>query len=396
MRLASSIARAGAIVSLTLLSALPLAGAPPAIQSSAALLMDVETGTVLYQKAMHDSRPMASTTKVMTALLALEHAALDEDVTVGPTVNTVTGSTVGLKPGDVVPMDDLLAALLVASANDAAVAIAEHISSTVEDFADLMNARAEQLGATDTHFVNPHGLHDPNHYASAYDLALITRAALAHDRFRQLVGAKVADVALPSAPEGLLRLINHNKLLWRAEFTTGVKTGFVNQSGHCLIASGEKDGWLFIAVLLDSPDMYSEAQSLLQYAFASFDRHIYARPGDAVGRARVRGGRRSHVPAVCQRTLSCLTGPGVAEDSRLEVTLKALKAPVSEGEPVGEAHLVAGGRVLASSPLVAGQDVPRSRLLSAGLWVLRIIAVLAILRIFLHYGRNRNARKSAV
>jgi len=379
MRLAAGIVRMGAIVALSLLSPIPGLAAPPTIQASAALLMDADTGTVLYQKSARDSRPMASTTKVMTALLALEHADLDEDVTVSTIVNTITGSNAGLKPGDVVRMDDLLAALLVDSANDAAAVIAEHISGTVEGFADLMNSRAQQLGATDTHFVNPHGLYDPNHYASAYDLGLITCEAFAHDRFRQLVAAKVADVSLPSSPEGTVRIINHNKLLWRADFATGVKTGYVRQSGHCLIASGENNGWQLIAVLLDSPDMYAEAQALLQYGFASFDHHVYATPGDAVGRARVRGGRRSDVPAVCQKTLSCVSGPGVGEDSRLEVTLNTLDAPVSRGEPAGEAQLIAGGRVLASSPLIAGQDIPRSRLSTFALWLLRTIVLLLIL-----------------
>ncbi len=379
MRLAAGIARAGATLVLSLLSSIPGLAAPPDIQAGAAVLIDADTGTVLYRKSAHDSRPMASTTKVMTALLALEQADLDEEATVSTVVNTISGSRVGLRPGDVVRMDDLLTALLVDSANDAAAVIAEHISGSVEDFADLMNARAEQLGATDTHFVNPHGLYDPNHYASAYDLALITDEAFAHDRFRQLVSAKVANVSLPSSQEGTVRLINHNKLLWRADFATGVKTGYVRQSGHCLIASGEKGGWQLIAVLLDSPDMYGEAQALLQYGFASFDHHVYARPGDAVGRARVRGGRRSDVPAVCQKTLSGISGPGVGEDSRLEVTLNTLKAPVSQGDPAGEALLISGGRVLASTPLLAGEDISRSRLLTFGIWLLRITVLLVLL-----------------
>ncbi len=379
MRLAAGMTRGGAILALSLLWSIPGLAARPAIEARAALLLDVDTGTVLYQKAIHQSRPMASTTKVMTALLALEHAGLDDEVVVGPAAEAVSGAKVGLEPGDIVQMDDLLAALLVASANDAAIAIAEHISGTVEEFAQLMNRRAEQLGATHTHFVNPHGLHDPDHYASAYDLALITREALKHERFRQLVAAKTVDVWLPSASERPARLLSHNKLLWRADFATGVKTGFVNQSGHCLIASGEKGGWQLLAVLLDTPDMYAEAEALLEYGFGSFHHAVYARPGDAVGRARVRGGRQSHVPAICQRTLSCVAGPGIGEDQRLEVTLDTLEAPVSHGEPAGQARLIAGGEVLASSPLVAGGDVPRSRLLSFGLWLLRTIVVIAIL-----------------
>ena len=272
-----------AALTISLATGLGLAAPPPTIQASAAVLVDADTGVVLFEKEMHQPRPIASTTKVMTALLALETEDLDAQVTVTPTVLQLEGSNVGLQPGEVVGLDDLLASLLLSSGNDAAVAIAEHISGSVAAFADLMNSRARELGATDTHFVNPHGLHDPNHYSSAYDLALITREALKHARFRELVGSKVAEVHLPSAPEGKVQLINHNKLLWRAGYANGVKTGFVSQSGHCLIASGAKNGWELIAVVLDSPDMYAERKALLDYGFSAYRQRVYARAGDAVG-----------------------------------------------------------------------------------------------------------------
>jgi D-alanyl-D-alanine carboxypeptidase (penicillin-binding protein 5/6) len=342
--------------------------------------MDADTGAVLFGKARHERRPVASTTKVMTALLALERARPSDWVTVSPSVLALErGSNVGLQPGDVVTMDDLSKSLLLASGNDAAVAVAEHLGGSVQAFADMMNARAVKLGAMDTHFVNPHGLHHPNHYSSAYDLALITAAAFAQPRFAELVASKVAEVSLPSAPEGIVQLINHNRLLWRADFVDGVKTGFVKEAGHCLIASGSKNGWRLIAVVLDSTDMYADGKALLDYGFAAFQRQVYARAGDAVGQAAVRKGARSRVPAVAERTLACVTGPGLTVgECRLVVRVEKLTAPVAKGAPVGEARLVSGARTLVTSALVAGEEVRRSWLKIIATWLLWLVIASAV------------------
>ncbi len=351
----------------------------PVVQAASAVLIDADTRVVLFGKAVHDRRPVASTTKVMTALLALEHGNLSDQVTVSPSVLSINGSNVGLKPGDTVGMDDLLKSLLLASGNDAAVAIAEHISGTVPAFAAMMNARAGELGATDTNFVNPHGLYDPNHYSSAHDLAMITAEAFKHPRFTELVGSKVAEAALPGAPEGVVQLINHNKLLWKAPYADGVKTGFVKESGHCLIASGSQDGWRLITVILDSPDIYGDAKGLLEYGFATFQRHVYAKQGDAVGQAPVSGGKRSRVPAVAERTLACVIGPGLNDDCRLEVKLGKLRAPVTKGSAVGTVRLVsAGGKLLVASPVVAGEEVRRSWLKIIAMWLFRTALFLVV------------------
>ncbi len=357
----------------------PAAGAdgPPPIQAAAAVLMDADTGVVLFDRSMHERRPVASTTKVMTALLALEHSDPSEEVIIGPSVLTIEGSNVGLKPGDVVRMGDLLPSLLLASGNDAAVAIAEHVGGSITGFASMMNERAAELGAKNSHFTNPHGLYDPNHYSSAYDLGLITCEAFRYPRFAELVGSKVANVELPSAPERVVQLINHNKLLWRADFVDGVKTGFVKESGHCLIASGShpQNGWRLIAVVLDSPDMYSDARALLEYGFVSFGRHVYAKAGDAIGQAPVTAGKRSRVPALAEWTLASVTGNGLADDFRLEVTLDKLRAPVNKGASVGTARLISPtGGVVASSPLIAGEEVGRSWLKIMAIWLFRLIA----------------------
>ncbi len=357
----------------------PAGSRAPAVEAAAAVLIDVETGTVLFGKNTREPRPVASTTKVMTALLALETCTLDDSVLVSTTAAQAPGSSLYLKSGDLMRMDDLVAAVLLKSANDAALVIAEHISGSIPAFAKRMNERARELGATDTHFVNPHGLHHREHYSSAYDVALITREALKHPRFQELVSATSARILLPSDPAGARTLRNHNKLLRQADFVDGVKTGFVNQSGHCLVASGTKRDWQLIAVVLDSPDMYDEALRLLEYGFASHRRHVYARAGDALGRARVRGGSASSVSAVCQNTLVGVTGTGVSSPPELEVTLhNSLQAPVSRGDPVGEARLIASDTVLARSPLLAGESISHSPFVVATRWGLRTLILVLV------------------
>jgi D-alanyl-D-alanine carboxypeptidase (penicillin-binding protein 5/6) len=377
-------------------AALPARAEPPAVDAAAAVLMDAETGTVLCGNQMHDSRPVASTTKIMTALLALENCDLDDSVIVGPAALEVTGSALYLQPGDVMQTDDLLTALLLKSANDAAVVLAEHISGSVTSFANRMNERARELGATDTHFVNPHGLHHRDHYSSAYDLALITREALKHPRFAELVATRRAKILLPSDPSGARTLRNHNKLLQRAAFVDGVKTGYVKESGHCLVASATEDGRQLIAVVLDSPDTYAESLRLLKYGLASFHRQVFAQPGDALGRAPVRDGVKPTVPAICQDALVAVTGSDLPHEPKLEVTLLGpLPAPIAQGDIVGQVRLVAGSNILAEAPLLAGEAVPRAVLRIIAVWSLRGLVILLLLLLLVrHYAKAVQARRS--
>lgn len=371
---------AGALAAWTCLLSLAGAAAPPKLAAGSSVLVDRETGTVLFEQNARARRPMASTTKIMTALLAVEHCGPDEIVTASPRAAEVhnSGSSLGLAAGERVRMEDLLPALLLKSANDVAIAIGEHVGGSLESFIGMMNARARELGAENTHFTNPHGLYEADHYSTAYDLAVIAREALRHPRLRALVAAKTASIERPDTL-GTQDLINHNKLLWRAPFVDGVKTGYVRQSGHCLVASGTKDGWQLIAVVLDSPDMYGEALALLEYGFTEFQRHVYAESGAAVGRAEVRRGRQNSVPALCGESVTSVTGPGLPGEGRLEVTLSALEAPVAAGAPVGEVRLVVGDEVVSRGVLTAGESVPRSPWWMIGGWLLRAFLALGIL-----------------
>jgi D-alanyl-D-alanine carboxypeptidase (penicillin-binding protein 5/6) len=372
------------------------ASADPRVEAESAVLTDAETGVVLYEKASRTPRPVASTTKIATALLVLEGGDLDEPVAAKTGVAGVDGARLGLRSGDVMTLGDLVAATLVASANDCAFVIAEHLAGSVDAFADRMNARAAELGAVNTHFANPHGLHQPDHYSSAYDMALLTREALRHERFRELVGSRFVTVAFPADPGGKRTLKNHNKLLGRTDFVDGVKTGFVKESGHCLVASGMRDGWRLVAVVLDTPDMYADALRLLDYGFDRFRRAIHTERGDAVGRIEVRGGDRASVSAVCRRALHRVVGPGISDDYRLEVDLEIMEAPVEKGSVAGVARLVKGGAVVDETFLLAGEDVGRSRLIVGGLWSLYATVILLLAAVVVRtYAKTVKAHRSS-
>ena len=350
---------------------------PPVVQAKSAILVDSLSGAVLFQQGAHDRRPIASTTKVMTALVALESSRLDETVVATERCTKVEGSCLALKPGERVKLDDLLTALMLKSANDAAVAIAEHVGGTVDGFVARMNRRAQELGAKDSHFANPNGLFDPEHYSSAYDLALITREAMKHPRFRELVSTKVADIYRPDI-DLKERMINHNKLLWRDDTIDGVKTGWVRQSGQCLVASATRADWQLISVVLDSPDVYGDSEQLMDYGFATFQQEIFAHPGEKVGEARVAYGDARSVPAVAEFGLGTVLGDGLPGGAHLETIYRKLYAPVKAGQTVGEAKLVRVHEVLAETRLVAQRAVPKSWLLFCAIWTFRTVGALTI------------------
>jgi len=347
----------------------------PAIKASAAVLMDRDSGMVLFDQAMHARLPPASTTKIMTALIVLESGRLSDTVIVGADAAQVESPGLDLEAGELLSLDDLLTALLLESSNAAAIALADHVAGGVSAFCRQMNDRARALGARDTHFTNPHGLHEPDHYSSAHDLALITRQAMRHLSFRELVAQKTGTI---TRAEGPLTLENHNKLLWRVDYVDGVKTGYVRESGHCLVASGTKDGWQLIAVVLDSPDTCGEALALLEYGFSAYRHRVLASRGDAVGQAQVRFGRQARVPAICQQSLAQVTGPGLPAPGQLRVTLPTVEAPLAEGAVVGEARLVVGEQTIASSPLLAAAAVPRSWVIVVATWALPVAVALAV------------------
>ncbi len=359
--------------------AVPALGAappPPPVLATSAVLMDARTGAVLYARAADLPRPPASTTKILTALVALERLRLDDLVPISRrAAEQRSGSSIGLEVGERWPVRDLLAALLLASANDAAVALAEAAAGSVERFVDLMNRRARAAGARRSRFVVPHGLYHPQHVATARDLALITRAALRRQEVAALVRRQTFTWLRPGLPARVV--VNRNRLLWTFPGADGVKTGWIPQSGQSLVASATRAGWQLIAVVLDSADVFGDAARLLEYGFARFHLVRIAAGGAMLTLAALPGAE-GRVIAAAPEDVYVVAPRGAA--LRSVARLRAdLQLPISRGAAVGDLAVYADGRLAVRVPLLAVEEV-RARPLwrQVLLWMRSLLARRAV------------------
>lgn len=326
--------------------------------ASSAILIEAESGDVICEQNADSCLPMASTTKIMTALVALEKRALDDVVAVSPDAVGVEGSSVYLTANEKLTMGDLVYALMLESANDAAAAIAIEVGGSVEGFADLMNERAQALGCTSTHFANPHGLDDAEHYTTARELAMITRAALANESFREIVSTERHTIPLDGG--GVRLLINHNRLLRENDEVIGVKTGFTKKSGRCLVTAAERDGVTVIAVTLSDPDDWRDHTAMLNYGLDAYKHLTLASESSFTVSVPVSGGELDFVTAVNSHPVS-LTVPKDSSELTLVTSLNRFYfAPVCEGEILGCAEwFYPDGKLAASVPLVAMNGVEK-------------------------------------
>ncbi len=343
--------------------------------AKAACILELHSGRVLYEYRADDPLPIASTTKVMTALLAIENAEVTDLVTCSDTAFGIPGTSIYLTPGETLTMEEMLQGLLLASGNDAATAIAEHIAGSVKDFADLMNMRARELGATHTYFTNPHGLPDRDHYTSARDLALIARQAMSEPVFRQIVSTQRASI--PWAGHAYDRqLRNKNRLLTDYPGATGIKTGYTRAAGRCLVFGAQRDGLEIVGVVLGCPSWFDVAQGLMDQTFAEYRNVTLLDAGEALRTLPVQKGVYESVEAVLHTPLSAPLGEH--ESPVLSVDLPiSLIAPVEEGQPLGTVRLLAGERVLDEQPLYPAHSVAVSTFWNQLVRVLRAWCLLA-------------------
>ena len=359
--------RAAALgLSLCLVGALcPVArAAGPEVSAQSAVVLTADTGAVLFEKDGHTPRPVASTTKIMTALLALEAAQEQGDPLVDITQEMVAveGSSMGLQAGDSISLTGLAAGMLLASGNDAANAAALYLDGSLESFAARMNQRAAALGMEDTHFVTPSGLDGEDaqglgHLSTAYDMALLARAALEDQAFRQLCSSPSLAVEF-AEPVKRVTYTNHNKLLAQYQGCVGVKTGFTKEAGRCLVSAAERDGALLIAVTLNAPNDWEDHTALLDYGFTQVEPYQLA-GGDVRLTVPVVG---SPVEAMSLRgsnggEVTLPLGQG-AQVERVVHAPKFLYAPVEAGEQVGEICWYLEGQLLGSAPLIAAGAAP--------------------------------------
>ncbi len=323
------------------------------IPAQAAYLIEANTGRVIAAQNEHARLPMASTTKIMTALLAIESERLDETVTVVPEAEGTEGSSLYLKAGETLKLIDLVYGLMLRSGNDAAVAIACFLDGSVEAFVERMNEKAGALSLADTHFANPNGLHDAAHYTSAHDLCLLAAAALDDPVFSRIVKTQYYE----SHGDTLRTWKNKNRLLWEYEGGVGVKTGYTKAAGKCLAFAAERGDMKLVGAVLNCPAMWDTAKAMLDDGFARFETRIFAdRRTEWI--IPVKNGAKKALSAVPISCILYTVEIGRDESFDVEVSLlPALEAPVHAGDAVGTATLLLDGRAVRSVPIVAAESV---------------------------------------
>jgi D-alanyl-D-alanine carboxypeptidase len=332
------------------------------ISAQSAILIDADQKSVLFEKNPNEIMGEASTTKIMTALVAAEAVPLEQQITIPSAAVGVEGSSVYLCEGEILTVKELLYALLLESANDAATALAIAVAGSVEEFSKLMNSYAEKLGLENTNFCNPHGLYDEQHYTTAHDLALISARALENKDLRAIFCTKKTTISCGVTKEnpegdGVRYLQNHNKMLSRYEGAIGIKTGYTKATGRCLVSAAERDGMTLIAVTLNAPDDWNDHTAMLNYGFATYERVVVYDVGEFSHPYAVSGGVEPFAVATNSVQLA-LTLPKKREQmiESVEFPQRFEIAPIDKGATLGEIS-VRYKELEVRSPLVAANNV---------------------------------------
>ena len=340
-------------------------GTPFTITSPSVALMEASTGRMIFEKNADERRPVASVTKVMTILLTLEAVdagtvGLDDRVPVSERAMSMGGSQVFLDAGQSYKLRDLLKSVIVASANDSAVALAEYMDGTEEAFVRRMNERAEALGLADTHYVNCTGLPAQGHYTTARDVARLSAQLDRHPLYYEFSTIWMGEIGHKGGRK--TQMTNTNRLIRFYEGCDGYKTGSTNEARYCIAATAKKNGLRLIAVVLGAnagQTRFDEARAMLEYGFSAYQLFVPVKTGDALGmEIPVRLGRRDMVGAVSGGTCSLLMKKGEQGEVSLEAALvEHLTAPVKKGDVIGEIRVKRGDQVVTALPAVAGEDV---------------------------------------
>ncbi len=328
--------------------------AKPSLSAQCAILINASNGDVIAEYNADLKRGMASTTKIMTAIVAIENGDLNNVYTIPEKAIGVEGSSLYLKKGEKMTLRELITGLMLQSANDAAEAIAIIVGGSTENFAKMMNEKAIQLGLSSTNFTNPHGLADDNHYTTARELALISAYALKNDTFRQICSSKNA--TLPGI-DYTRKITNHNKMLFLYEGAYGIKTGFTKATGRCLVSAAERNGLELIAVTLNAPDDWKDHTALLDYGFSQYENVTLCNAGKVIYDLPIIGGDAESVSVYVKNGVSvCLKKKRKSIVERIEL-IRPRFAPIYDGDEVGRIVFLIDGIEIASSPLCAANYV---------------------------------------
>lgn len=359
-------------VIFTLIASLSLinvsAEVPFEINAKSAILMDQSTGKILYEKNIHEALPPASVTKIMTMLLAMEaidneRIALEDEVVISEYASSMGGTQLYLEPGEIKTVEELMKGIAIRSANDASVAIGEHIAGTEEMFVQMMNDRAKELGMENTNFINSNGLPAEGHATSAYDIALMSRELLKHDGVKGWLTTWM-DTVIVGRKQSQQQLVNTNRLIRFYDGATGVKTGYTTDAKHCLSASATRGNNSFIAVVMASPSSqirFEEASKLLDYGFANYNTVDIVKKNTSVGKIPVHKGKAMEIDGVVLEDLKVLVNKGDEDKVNKEVILpKYLEAPLIKGEKIGEVIITIDGAEVNRVDIVTPEEVKKA------------------------------------
>ena len=342
-----------AVLLVLLVSIVPFKTKALSVSAKAAVVINGDTGEVVFEKNSSEKLSMASTTKIMTGLLLCEYGNFDKEITVTNEMLRVEGSSMGLLGGDRVTLHDLLYGLMLSSGNDAANVIAFAVSGSVEGFVKKMNEKARGLGLTNTHFETPSGLDGESHYTTAYDLAQLTRYAMQNEEFCKAVSSKSATLNYGNPPYRRT-LTNHNKLLNQYDGAVGVKTGFTKKSGRCLVTAARRNGKFVIAVTLNAPDDWQDHKAMLDLGLSAIKQTHFTPKSDSYNIPVINGQSSSVAVKIEPFTVNSLE----TEDITCDIYLPSfVYAPMKEGEAIGKAVYRQGNKILAEKPLLCEQEV---------------------------------------
>lgn len=336
-------------------------GGRPVVAAPSAILMDADTGRVLYAKNPHQHLPNASTTKIMTAILLIEHSKLTDRIKASKKASETPYTSLHLKPGETITVKDLLTGMLIRSANDAAVAAAEHIAGNTTKFAKMMNRKAKRIGCTDTHFVTPNGLYDPEHYTSVYDLCLMARYAFRYPIFNEAVCTRKYFLASRTKNRDDLAVFAHSKFLRDYPGADGVKSGYTKQSRKCYVGSATRDGWRLVSAVLGSSDANADTAAMMDYGFGTFQPVHVVNANEKCADAEVSGGSHRTVPAIAEKDLK-VPVPKSGGSVTTKVELLPVCAPIEKGTKIGKLKALVDGMEVAAVELRAGESVGISAL----------------------------------
>jgi len=353
-------------------SSFSLAEEPFKLEAKSAILVDANSGEIIYEKNIHEKLPPASITKIMVLLIAMEDLysgklKLDDEVYVSANAARMGGSQVYLEEGEIQTVDNLLKAICLRSANDASVALGEHISGSIDVFVQRMNEKAKQLGMTNTNFKNATGLPDEEHYSTAYDISLMSRELLNYPKIHDWLTIYMTDIKVGKNKDVTQTLVNTNKLIRDYQGANGLKTGLTNEAGYCLAASAKRGNLSLISVVLGEPtsnSRFQEAKKLLDFGFANYDSLPICKKNEVIKNLKVSKGKEDSVNIVAESDYSLLVKKGDSKQIEKEILLpEFVTAPFEKGQKIGEILLLDNGKEIGRVNLVTEKGLEKASLI---------------------------------